>query len=335
MPYPPRPTAGEPRLRHFGSQPRLKPRNDDQTSSATVTAPMEYDKFPSRKLVRDVGESSPEESGMENKDLSQSLGFEKEIAKDVKYPPSIASSITSAETAVESTGTAFPFTPSKSLFINSHGIRLVRLPVPSSELEINIHRSDGSVAYTSKRDKRCSGDATLSTPETGDMLKTIYFFGPNRDPVIRPISKTVELDDEPESSNEATGLEIKVTSRWKSRTQYFTTLYGDSFQWRYVRCDDPQLGCKKLLVLEKLDNNNPNSVGRRIAQLVRNEQTRPPGTTKTTAGNGGELVLDADAMGVEIDEALVVATCLLMLKKEVDRRRMVQMMVLGGMLSAG
>ncbi|KAI1925905.1 hypothetical protein LOZ65_002717 [Ophidiomyces ophidiicola] len=233
-----------------------------------------------------------------------------------------------SDTATAAPTITHPFSPSKSLFLDAHGIRLIRLPLPSSELEIPIRNADGSLAYTSKRSKRSSGDATLSSPEIGELLSTSYFFGPNRDPVIQPASKGLQAGGAPENSP----LTIRVTSEWKSRTQYFTTIYGDSFQWRYIRCDDPRWVCKKLLVLEKVKNS---VASRRIAQLVRNEVTRPEGTSKCTAGNGGELMLDGEAMGAEIDEALVVATCLLMLKKEVDRRRMMQMMVVCGMFSGG
>jgi hypothetical protein len=74
--------------------------------------------------------------------------------------------------------------------------------------------------------------------------------------------------------------------------------------------------------------------GQRLAQLVRNDQTRPEGTRKSTAGNGGQLII-APGADTELDEALIVATCLLMLKKEIDRRRLIQFMVLAGAGSGG
>jgi hypothetical protein len=46
--------------------------------------------------------------------------------------------------------------------------------------------------------------------------------------------------------------------------------------------------------------------------------------------------LDEEALrAYGVDEALVVATCLTMLKKEVDRRRMIQMMVIAGAAGGG
>ncbi|EAS33730.3 uncharacterized protein CIMG_04754 [Coccidioides immitis RS] len=233
---------------------------------------------------------------------------EKERAKAPRRSPSITSSISSAETS--NTQAPSTFNPSRSLFINSQGVRLIRLPVASYELEVNILNPDGSF---------------------GDLLKTCYFFGPHRDPVIRSASNdnTLDTDTNTDTAVKASTPEIKVVGKWNSRTQYFTTFYGDSFQWRYIQCDDPHWNCKKLLVLESLENNSPDRIGRRVAQLVRNEHTRPQGASKSAAGNGGELLLDDRAIGVEVDEALVVATCLLMLKKEIDRRRMAEIAVFG------
>ncbi|KAF2453725.1 hypothetical protein BDY21DRAFT_354858 [Lineolata rhizophorae] len=69
--------------------------------------------------------------------------------------------------------------------------------------------------------------------------------------------------------------------------------------------------------------------GVRVAMLVRTDETRTPGTGKTTAGNGGELVVD-EYMGCLVEEPLLVASCILMLKKEIDRRRLLQAMVIAG-----
>ena len=68
-----------------------------------------------------------------------------------------------------------------------------------------------------------------------------------------------------------------------------------------------------LLVCEKRDG----GVKERVAQLVRDEGVnREMGVTKTEAGRGGRL----DFMGGS-EEVLILMTCLVMLKKEIDRRR--------------
>jgi len=75
------------------------------------------------------------------------------------------------------------------------------------------------------------------------------------------------------------------------------------------------------------------STGKILAQLIRGEGSRTEGTSRCTAGNGGQLILDQEA-GSQINEALIVASCLTMLKKEIDRRRGVQTAVIVGAVSS-
>ncbi|KAI0205510.1 hypothetical protein F4808DRAFT_236445 [Astrocystis sublimbata] len=70
----------------------------------------------------------------------------------------------------------------------------------------------------------------------------------------------------------------------------------------------------------------------RIAQLVRNETYRSPGSSRSSAGNGGRLMLELrifDEKRQERVEWLVVTTALVMLKREVDRRRSQQIAAIG------
>lgn len=71
-----------------------------------------------------------------------------------------------------------------------------------------------------------------------------------------------------------------------------------------------------------------------LAQLIRGDATRTPGSKSCSAGNGGQLVLDQDAAAA-LDEPLIVATCLMMLKKEIDRRRAIQMALMVSIASGG
>src|SRR5205809_7813459 len=87
-----------------------------------------------------------------------------------------AASVSSTSIA-ETTADATQINPGRSLWINSRRIRLIRLPLPSSELEICVHHSDGSLAYVSTRERRCSGNAVLSSPKLGELWTTTYFFG--------------------------------------------------------------------------------------------------------------------------------------------------------------
>ncbi|OAL74291.1 hypothetical protein A7D00_2324 [Trichophyton violaceum] len=257
--------------------------------------------------------------------------------KEVEILKSSAASDTDVEgeappTYLESTTITLPrginqaFTPGRSLYINSRGIGVIRFPTPSSELEIAIHNQDGSLAYVSTRDKRCSGDAVLSSPKLGNLLRTTYFFGPGRHPVLRQLYPTPFNGDSPD-----TNKDITVAGKFISRSTDFEMPDGSKFEWRYVRLGYDGGGRSKLLVLEKIECEGDGS-RKRVAQLLRTKETIPQGSSKHRAGCGGELVLEQDAH-LDIDEAVIVGTCLLMLKREVDRRRAIQMMVMTGVVA--
>jgi hypothetical protein len=69
-----------------------------------------------------------------------------------------------------------------------------------------------------------------------------------------------------------------------------------------------------ILVLEVPGSSKKDQL--RIAQLVRDKETRTEGTSFYTAGNGGSLMIGSDAAkGVSLSEELIVSSCILMLKK--------------------
>lgn len=209
------------------------------------------------------------------------------------------------------------FQPSRILTINAQGIGAFRLPIPSRQLEIFIYTSDGTEAYISTRDKISSGNAVLSDPKRGNLIRTEYFFGPNRDPVLHCL-QAPELSD------------LTVSGKWTSRTMQFD-FAGRQFEWQYAkekRADGQKVN---LIVFRAVDAAKDQT--NRIAQLARGSDTRTPGTSKCAAGNGGELQIDEAALQYhELDEAVVVATCLMMLKKEIDRRRMMQFAMIAGVV---
>ncbi|OQE75028.1 hypothetical protein PENNAL_c0074G06553 [Penicillium nalgiovense] len=185
------------------------------------------------------------------------------------------------------------FYPSRILTIDAQGIRAFRLPLPSRQTEIFIYNPDGTEAYISTRDKLCSGNAILSHPERGSLIRTEYFFGPGRDPVVHLLQPSSDISEE-----------LSVTGKWTSRTMRF---------------------------VEEEKGKSKETSGHRIAQLVRGEDSRTPGTSPSSAGNGGELQIDEAALqSLELDEAVIVATCLIMLKKEIDRRRLIQFALIAG-----
>ncbi|CAO2652052.1 Nn.00g003350.m01.CDS01 [Neocucurbitaria sp. VM-36] len=211
------------------------------------------------------------------------------------------------------------FTPVKSLHINAKGVPVLRLPVPPAELITTIHNVDGTLAYSSTRAKRSSGNCVLADAEGKALIGTEYFFGPSKDP------KLIRLD-----VSEGIAEEIKTVSKWTSRNHRFLLPDGRTLAWSYKKEKGfGANGTKGTALVLTLDE-------KRIAVLIRNEETRTPGSKSCNAGNGGELLLGADIGGIDgINEDLVVATVLLMLKKEVDRRRTVQFMMIAGAASGG
>ncbi|KAF2726987.1 hypothetical protein EJ04DRAFT_596593 [Polyplosphaeria fusca] len=224
--------------------------------------------------------------------------------------------LTDAE-AVSISGTTFALTDAdfhdaKTLHINTKGIGVLRLPLPSSELEVSVHNTDGSLAYLSTRERRRSGNCILTNADGKQLTSTTYFFGPNRNPVLNMLDNAREAQ------------EIRTASRWTSRTQEFVLPEGHTLEWSYKKAlgfgKEGKKGTALVLTLGE----------KRLAALIRNEDTRTPGSKSCSAGNGGQLVISQEVVerDYDIPEAIVVATCLLMLKKEIDRRRAVQFMMI-------
>ncbi|KAJ5175801.1 uncharacterized protein N7482_001678 [Penicillium canariense] len=218
-----------------------------------------------------------------------------------------------------------PFQPNRTLLIDARGIGCFRLPLPARQTEIAIHDADGKLAYVSTRDRRWSGNSVLSNPQLGNLIRTDYFFGPNRHPTLRLLQTSSVLPEE-----------IQVKGEWTSRSARFTTPSGSEFQWAYAKEKRPDGQKVKLIILRAVgepdcDHTHPPMQARRLAQLSRCAETRTPATSRCSAGNGGTLQIDEEAVQAHgLDESIVLATCLVMLKREIDRRRMIQMMVIGG-----
>ena len=226
------------------------------------------------------------------------------------------------------------FTPGKALSINARGIGIIRLPTPSSELEISVtNPANGDLAYLSLRPQRSSGNCILVAPEKGELLATEYKFGPGRDPKLVVLPGLLSKKDGIKAE-----AEITTTSKWTSRSQAFVMPGaagpGSEFEWLYVTEKTGAEGKKETRLVLREKRKAADGRKRTVAVLVRNDETRTPGSAKCTAGNGGMLVLDENSDAL-LDEPVIVASCLLMLKKEMDRRRAMQFMMLGAMLSGG
>lgn len=134
-----------------------------------------------------------------------------------------------------------------------------------------------------------------------------------------------------EDPEEVDKFELKSKNLVTRTVCFESHRYGD-FEWRYMgkkeRAAAGLADANNLLVLEKLVMGNRI----RVAQLVRSDRTRTAGTRPSAAGNGGklEMCLIGENGDVLLDEVTVVSSCLVMLKKEIDRLRTVQIMVMAG-----
>lgn len=178
--------------------------------------------------------------------------------------------------------------------------------------------------YTSIRPKRESNSCALvrtSDPQQSALISTVYRWGPGRPPRmhILPSGANISVEQAINDDN-VHGEEIKVKSKsMLSRAQIFDTSFG-KFEWRYGgRSERKACDADSLLILEDVDR------GTAIARLIRNDRLRTPGSVKDSGGNGGRLILDLSESkdekhaGVDETEAFIVASCILMLKREADR----------------
>lgn len=195
------------------------------------------------------------------------------------------------------------------------------------------------------------------------LCTTTYRFGPGRPPVITLNGSGGGYMDDEEGSAEEIAIEGAGTF---TRTQTLRTPHG-TFRWRYASSKErgalsqPQSQSQteahtqqdSVLILEKLTTVSPSYPSRspfnrqkseqiptEVARFVRGPGTRTEGSSRSDAGNGGLLLLNlsdwsGEKRGEEEEEVrvLVVASCIAMLKKEVDRRRGVQAAVMVSVIS--
>lgn len=215
------------------------------------------------------------------------------------------------------------FTPVTSLQIHSLGHPLISLPLAPTELEIPIFNPATSrPVYLSIRPKRWSGSCRLVLAEDeGDEARvssTTYRFGPLHPPVVK-----IWIDGTDRTENGDIEQFEVVSAGIFTRSVRFDTRWG-RFEWRYgSRNERKDCAAHSLLVLEQVADSGDRRV---VARFVRNDVLRTPGTRSSTAGNGGRLEMDLG----KVSEVMVVATVLVMMKKEVDRMRMYQMAAISG-----
>ncbi|KFA50235.1 hypothetical protein S40293_03319 [Stachybotrys chartarum IBT 40293] len=235
------------------------------------------------------------------------------------------------------------FRATTSLQIESRGMALVRLPVPPRPDPVHIYAVSPTgdlvePVYTSLRAGRSSGNSILVRADDAEhkpLCTTTYRFGPNRPPQIRLHADHISTPS-PDLDEEISVLPRGHTTR----AQLIRTPLG-TFSWRFAdRRERKELSADSLLVMERITSvalagGKSEERRQRVAHLIRNDEYRSVGSARSTAGNGGRLAMDlrawADSKGeAEQMEVLVVASCLVMLKKEMDRRRLMQAAMIVG-----
>lgn len=258
------------------------------------------------------------------------------------------------------------FTPTQTLQIQTPGKPWLSLPLAPRPDPIPIFSLSGpcpsAPLYTSIRPSRSSGSCSLFTPSssTNPLSSTTYRFGPSNPPIVQlfhPYSPEKEYDSFPLKS-----------PHLLSRTVQFQTRLG-TFQWRYASRAERKAEnagasqpANSLILLERVtrishdlnSTSKPEEVRTVIGKFLRSTEYRSEGSSASSAGNGGRLVLDLSKLDVEglgegegqgekeggeVDkemvEVMAVTTCLVMLKKEVDRRRAHQIMIMSGCAVGG
>lgn len=204
------------------------------------------------------------------------------------------------------------------------------------------------------QDKPTTGEKDVELPPSLDEKQSA--------PSLRSVATNSTLVAVPSTSSSKSSF--KFTSAWSLKTCNFVTPGSKhKFTWEKERTVLPSGEKAKLLVLywhpQHSDGQGESAPKVRVSQFVRSVSTRTPGTRPSTAGNGGRLEFghlvqctgDLTTLAPEtlhdsekkayvpqepvIDEALVVATCISMMKKEGDRRRALQVMMVGAIVGGG
>ncbi|KAH8434428.1 uncharacterized protein LDX57_012075 [Aspergillus melleus] len=232
---------------------------------------------------------------------------------DYKQEPGSAVSVAS------STGTlCAPSLPmsGKRLHIQSNGIRLIWPPLPMSQKEVPIYSEDGALVYVAAKDQAWTCRWVLSSPKQGPLVSIECL--PGGRPWLR------RLDSGTGHAVPSIGLRAK----WTSRAVTFAPSEGArTLEWKYVKMRMANSERLATLRLEQTEEREGLLHTQPVAHLVRGAPSCH------AAGQGGELILESEGATGEVDEALVVASCLVMLRRERDRRRFVQAMVLGAAVS--
>ncbi|KAK5173825.1 uncharacterized protein LTR77_002506 [Saxophila tyrrhenica] len=199
--------------------------------------------------------------------------------------------------------------------------------------------------YISRRIHKWRNNSVLSHAHEGDIISTTYRFGPYREPKIRYLQSSEAFGSDVKSAaagtdtggdDEGSPLALKIhTSLVCLSTSTSLSSATDptrTYKWKYTRTKTIIDGKLRVMVLFAAGAAaSTSSDGEAIAVLVRSSSTRTPGSSRWGQGNGGQLYISQSA-GQYMEESLIVASCILMLKKEIDRGNAV---VVGAATSSG
>jgi hypothetical protein len=206
---------------------------------------------------------------------------------------------------------ASAFNPIKSCFIHAHGLPVVRAPfTPSHDTSIRVTDSSGAIVFTSERPSRWSA-VTSFRSASGETLGKVTGDRFSNFP-LRVIEIYLLGNDGKET--------VKIKRRSLTTRACIFEYGGWEWKWRYGRKDEgAKRGGHTILVLERIREGGGEL--QVVARLVRDHDADEKGGTKPTdAGRGGRLEWGIADEGQQVD-VLVIISCLVMLKKEIDRRR--------------
>jgi hypothetical protein len=222
---------------------------------------------------------------------------------------------TSTQSAEEpSSHLSSDFEVAKTLFIKAHGLPNIRKPGPSEQTEIEITSlPSDNLIYTSKREGKWASSTQLFN-SLGVVVGKV-----NSDRFSNGLFKTIEVEVLGGEHMEV----VKIKRRAIMTRACVFTFGGCDWEWRYGRkAEGAKHNGHTLLVLGR----SRGGIMETAARLVRDEEAAVMGDTKSTyAGRGGKLELGRDVVGGgEEMESVVVMSALIMLKKEVDRKRQIE-----------
>ncbi|EWY93302.1 hypothetical protein FOYG_06565 [Fusarium oxysporum NRRL 32931] len=243
------------------------------------------------------------------------------------------------------------FYPTKQLQIQAPGFALIRLPLPPQPDPIYVFNVAATgelddAEYVSIRPTRNSGSCFLARandPTQAALCTTTYRFGPGKPPKIRFVG---------DGSQNGQAEEIEISCKGVLTRSTIMRTHLGTFEWRYSSRAErrsakasvgEEIDC--LLILDQVmkvavAGGRQEERRRKVGQFVRSDGLRTQGSRRSSAGNGGRLMLDLrewlDRKNEAIEmEILAVVSCVSMMKKEVDRRRMHQTMAIMGGASGG